>query len=419
MHRLRVAALAEAVSPWQSASERLAARLRLDVAFRVVETGLVDAPSVIGWIRPVILLPVAVLTNLAPVQIEAILAHELAHIRRRDYAVNLLQTVAETLLFYHPGVWWVSARVREEREHCCDDVAVEVCGEPSGVCGGPCGARILANRRNRSGGWCGRWVAPRACPQAAARPRRTMNLGPSAGWLSWRWPCCWPPASPFSRLLRLRALEPRQLRLRPPAGDWRIHKTDHFEIYYHPDLDLHAERVGREAERAYEHVSSDLKHNLAFLVPVILFPTTNEFEQSVQAGRFGPLHAGSSADPSRDRILLAMDHPADQWYGLITHEVTHVFGFDIIPGTATPGGSRKVWRSTTRRVGSERSGRASRSGSRQRDPEDERARRRRRQRRASGLWPRARGVRLHRVAMGQAGRAAVHLLASADREHRR
>ena len=80
--------------------------------------------------RPVILLPVAVLTNLTPIQIEAILAHELAHIRRRDYAVNLLQTVAETLLFYHPGVWWVSARVREEREHCCDDVAVEVSGEP-------------------------------------------------------------------------------------------------------------------------------------------------------------------------------------------------------------------------------------------------------------------------------------------------
>ena len=131
VHRLRVAALAETVSQWQSASERLAVRLRLDVPFRVVESGLVDAPGVVGWIRPVILLPVAILANLTPIQIEAILAHELAHIRRRDYAVNLLQTVAETLLFYHPAVWWVSARVREEREHCCDDVAVEVVGEPA------------------------------------------------------------------------------------------------------------------------------------------------------------------------------------------------------------------------------------------------------------------------------------------------
>ena len=86
---------------------------------------LVDVPSVIGTIRPVVLLPVAALTNLTPDQIEALLAHELAHIRRRDYAMNLAQTVAEALLFFHPAVWWMSARIREEREHCCDDVAVE------------------------------------------------------------------------------------------------------------------------------------------------------------------------------------------------------------------------------------------------------------------------------------------------------
>ena len=63
-------------------------------------------------------------------QVEAILAHELAHIRRHDYLVNLMQTVAETLLFYHPAVWWVSARIRDEREHCCDDLAVALCGDP-------------------------------------------------------------------------------------------------------------------------------------------------------------------------------------------------------------------------------------------------------------------------------------------------
>src|SRR5207247_762569 len=98
-------------------------------AAHVVESALVDVPTVVGCMRPVILLPIAAISNLTPSQIEAILAHELAHIRRHDYLVNLLQTLAETLLFYHPGVWWVSARIREEREHCCDDVAVEVCGD--------------------------------------------------------------------------------------------------------------------------------------------------------------------------------------------------------------------------------------------------------------------------------------------------
>ena len=76
-----------------------------------------------------ILLPVAAFAGLSPSQVEAILAHELAHIRRHDFLVNLLQTFAETVLFYHPAVWWLSARIRTEREHCCDDVALSVCGD--------------------------------------------------------------------------------------------------------------------------------------------------------------------------------------------------------------------------------------------------------------------------------------------------
>jgi beta-lactamase regulating signal transducer with metallopeptidase domain len=69
------------------------------------------------------------LSGLTPEQLQAILAHELAHVRRHDYLVNLLQSVVETLLFYHPATWWVSSQVRAEREHCCDDLAVEVCGD--------------------------------------------------------------------------------------------------------------------------------------------------------------------------------------------------------------------------------------------------------------------------------------------------
>jgi beta-lactamase regulating signal transducer with metallopeptidase domain len=126
LHR---AALATTASRWQSACRRLSHRLRLNAAVHVVESIAVEVPTVIGWMRPVILLPVAAVAALTPAQVEAILAHELAHIRRHDYAVNLLQTIAETLLFYHPAVWWVSKRIRAEREHCCDDVAVRVCGD--------------------------------------------------------------------------------------------------------------------------------------------------------------------------------------------------------------------------------------------------------------------------------------------------
>ncbi|MCL5745151.1 MAG: hypothetical protein M1541_14700, partial [Acidobacteria bacterium] len=103
-------------------------RLRLSRPVRLVKSALVEVPTVIGWFRPMILLPASALTGLSPVQLDLILAHELAHLRRWDHWVNLLQIAIETLLFYHPAVWWVSRCVREEREHCCDELAVAVCG---------------------------------------------------------------------------------------------------------------------------------------------------------------------------------------------------------------------------------------------------------------------------------------------------
>ncbi len=108
--------------------ERTAARLRLRTAVDVLQSTLVHAPVVLGYFRPAILLPVCVLTGLPAGQLESILAHELAHIRRHDYLVNLLQTVVETLFFYHPAVWWLSRQVRNERENCCDDVAMAAVG---------------------------------------------------------------------------------------------------------------------------------------------------------------------------------------------------------------------------------------------------------------------------------------------------
>ncbi len=129
IHRLHRASRAALPSLWTNASTRLAAALGLSRRVHVVDSPLVDTPTVIGWVTPVILLPIAAFSGLSSSQVEAILAHELAHIRRHDFVVNLLQTFAETVLFYHPAVWWLSARIRAEREHCCDDVALSVCGD--------------------------------------------------------------------------------------------------------------------------------------------------------------------------------------------------------------------------------------------------------------------------------------------------
>jgi len=114
---------------WEQTLLRLCDQLRAPRPARLLESALVKVPMVVGWLRPVILLPASALTGLSPQQLEAIVAHELAHIRRHDYLINLLQAVVETLLFYHPAVWWVSRRIRQEREHCCDDLAVAVCGD--------------------------------------------------------------------------------------------------------------------------------------------------------------------------------------------------------------------------------------------------------------------------------------------------
>ncbi len=106
----------------------MARRMGMRRVVRVLVSALPDGPGVAGWIRPVILLPAATILNLTPDQLEAILAHEIAHLRRYDDVVNLAQSVIETVLFYHPAVWWISNRIRHERELCCDDLAVRASG---------------------------------------------------------------------------------------------------------------------------------------------------------------------------------------------------------------------------------------------------------------------------------------------------
>ena len=127
--RLRSRFVRGAPAEWQRRMERLGARIGLVRPVRLLVSSLVDAPAVIGWLRPMVLVPVGMLAGLAPEQVEMLLLHELAHIRRYDYLVNILQSVAEALLFYNPAVWWVSGHIRAERELCCDDVAVSADGD--------------------------------------------------------------------------------------------------------------------------------------------------------------------------------------------------------------------------------------------------------------------------------------------------
>jgi GWxTD domain-containing protein len=130
--RLRRTGVVPAPDEWQATLGRLRQRLRVSRPVALMESCLAEVPVVIGFLRPVILLPIGLLTGLGAGQVEAILIHELAHIGRCDYLVSLLQKLVEGLLFYHPAVWWVSGLIRAERENCCDDVVVAAMGDAHG-----------------------------------------------------------------------------------------------------------------------------------------------------------------------------------------------------------------------------------------------------------------------------------------------
>ena len=130
VQRLRTRGVTAANEACRRMAARLGRRLHITRTVTLLESSRVEVPTVIGFLKPVVLLPAAALAGLTAHQVEAVLAHELAHIRRHDYLVNLLQTLVETVLFYHPAVWWLSRRIRIERENCCDDLAVSLCGDP-------------------------------------------------------------------------------------------------------------------------------------------------------------------------------------------------------------------------------------------------------------------------------------------------
>jgi len=128
--KIRKTGVCSAPEVWRTRVEQLGIRLRLSRPVVLLESSLAEVPVVVGYLRPVILMPVGLLAGLPVSQVEAILTHELAHIRRFDSLVNLAQIFVEGLLFYHPAVWWISSVIRAERENCCDEVVVSMTGAP-------------------------------------------------------------------------------------------------------------------------------------------------------------------------------------------------------------------------------------------------------------------------------------------------
>ena len=164
---------------WQERLSRLAAQMRLARPVQLLESCLVSAPMVLGHLRPVILMPVGLLAGLPAEQIEAVLLHELAHIRRYDYLVNVLQRSLECLLFYHPAMWWMSRVIRAERENCCDDDVVAISGNPHEYA-----VALAALEHNR---WPGRGPAVAATGGSLVKRigRLLYPKAPNGAWAPW------------------------------------------------------------------------------------------------------------------------------------------------------------------------------------------------------------------------------------------
>jgi GWxTD domain-containing protein len=174
--RLRRRGVCAVPECWQQKLQTLGAQLRVSRPVLLLESSLAEAPMVIGHVRPLILMPVGLITGLPATQIETILLHELAHIRRHDFLINALQNLVDGLLFYHPAVWWISHVIRAEREKCCDDVVVGTSGNAHEY------ARALAALEETR--WSGR--EPAVAAKGGSLMKRIRRLlyptGPNVAW---------------------------------------------------------------------------------------------------------------------------------------------------------------------------------------------------------------------------------------------
>ncbi len=124
--QIRKKAIVKVTPYWNAKIIELTKNIEIDKVVQFFESGIAKTPMVIGYLKPIILFPIGLLAALPSHEIEAILLHELGHIKRNDYLINILQSCLETIFFFNPFVWWVSAQVRAERENCCDDIAIAI-----------------------------------------------------------------------------------------------------------------------------------------------------------------------------------------------------------------------------------------------------------------------------------------------------
>ena len=129
-YQLRRTMTVPAMESWQQKVQHISSKLGIQRKVGLMESARVEVPMVVGHLKPLILFPLGMISGLSPIQVESIIAHELAHVKRYDFLVNLLLSFVEILFFYHPVYWWISARISDERELCCDDLAVGVTGNP-------------------------------------------------------------------------------------------------------------------------------------------------------------------------------------------------------------------------------------------------------------------------------------------------
>ena len=208
--------------------------------------------------------------------------------------------------------------------------------------------------------------------------------------------------------------------------EWHTYQTEHFEIYYYPEIEPHLERIAGYAESAYQHVSSELKHDLSMKLPLILFSTASEFWQQNVVPGAAQEGVGAFAEPGRYRMVMPIDEPPDLLYRLIVHELTHQFQFDIIP-TGLIRRNMPLWTIGghvglhDRLLASARHhDRARRRGLGHRAEDERDAGLRRFQQPAPDLQPGSRRLRVHGIEVGQGRRARLRLRPAplGDRRHR-
>ena len=252
-----------------------------------------------------------------------------------------MQSLGETALFYHPAVWWVSAQIRTEREHCCDDVALALSGDRASYAGALAAletwrAHETAPGLGATGGSLSRRVRRILRLPSADEPyalSRVVTLAVAVAVGVGIGAAAWPPlgASQVAAAGAGGAVPSLQAAGQAEASNWQVRETEHFEIRYGPALAQEVDRVEAAAERAYGRVSERLADNLSFRVPLILYRTQQAFERQDIVPGADLSGIASFSEPLGNRIVVLVEEWGDDVVRHITHELTHVFAFDVIP----------------------------------------------------------------------------------------